>query len=109
MFWTPQHVAHSPSLLSSESQALNFRGLYHLGALVLVRTLRFFCYSALSIIAQVVTNIRLILENILKYGLLVEFKVIETLQAEFESLDLRDWPVTLCFAGRFCVATRFDC
>eukprot|EP00820_Chromera_velia_P030842 Cvel_13423.t1-p1 / transcript=Cvel_13423.t1 / gene=Cvel_13423 / organism=Chromera_velia_CCMP2878 / gene_product=hypothetical protein / transcript_product=hypothetical protein / location=Cvel_scaffold915:60341-61995(+) / protein_length=126 / sequence_SO=supercontig / SO=protein_coding / is_pseudo=false len=68
------HTMVVPSLLSSSSKGTNFRGFFNLTVMVLV-----------------VTNLRLVIENFARYGLLVRI---------FPS-DIRDvihnWPLLWCF------------
>jgi hypothetical protein len=93
------HVVHREcraAPLSPElSEQQNFRGLFNLGGLIIVRLVFFSTYPVRSarrnalcvtvvnrilsssnnvgVMAQFVTNFRLIVENLLKYGLLIKF------------------------------------
>jgi len=69
----PMHKGVKHSLLSSESQNQNYRGFFNLGVIILI-----------------VTNSRLIIDNMLKYGLLLGFPTEESLH----SINLVHWPCT---------------
>lgn len=72
------HETSRASLLSTEAPAQNYRGLINLVMLVLVCVFIYYARYTMIIICNVmvislqfVTHIRLIMENILKYGILV--------------------------------------
>jgi diacylglycerol O-acyltransferase-1 len=77
VLWRHNYIVHkqeSPSPLSSNSNEQNFRGFFNLAGIVLV-----------------VSNLRLVLENLLKYGLLINMRVMDNY------IDLMDlsWALSL--------------
>lgn len=73
-----------PSLLSSEASQNSYRGLVNLAILLLVRRLNAHaCISRLILllshtffVQQVITNLRLVVVNLVRYGILLDFSIL---------------------------------